>query len=195
MKDKNNFGLRVCHLALLTIAIFMNVSMIVLRIATHDTFVGDILVISISVLNIFALLAGFIYLQKNYSKPATILYKAFLLLTAASNLLLIANLIVLYISRESLDTYDIIPIMFIASITIMVIKFISLLIMAFGKDLGRGRTWTLFSIIFVIDLVYGTLFQSLETLNFYQVVFILSRLLLDGTIGLSIVGKYTTRGE
>ena len=75
------------------------------------------------------------------------------------------------------------------------VKGIDLLIMTFGKDLGKQNTWTLFYVILSIDIIA----LVLAVINMINVGFDFSftgyvtALIADGTIGLAVMGKYKNK--
>ena len=128
-----------------------------------------------------SLLCGLVYVMKGYQKSAAIYYKAFISIVAISDVILIAT---------TLSTRG-----FNLDIVVLCARAIILLILAFGKDLGKKNTWTLYYIGFAISLLYGILFVPR---NFHVLLVIadsLGRLIIDGTIGLSVYGKYADKEE
>lgn len=136
------------------------------------------------------LLMGALYLLKNYEKKAAVFYKAFLLIHVAVCALTIFIDAFFY-------TFN--TLMLIICI-LNGVKILMLLTLAFAKDLKRERTWFLFYVILVLDVVA----LLLAIVNMTQVGFDFSftgyvtALIADGTIGLSISGKFNdkvTRGR
>ena len=67
-----------------------------------------------------------------------------------------------------------------------------LLILTFGKDLGRTKTWSVFHVLIALDIAIAILmFDSREALS--SIASGLTRLVLDGTIGLAIRAKYADK--
>ena len=141
-----------------------------------DSFSAGVYILAI--LNIAALGCGIIYLLQGYSKKAASYYKAFMVLTAALSVL---NIYSVYVFRG-----------FCLGVILIAVKVILLLALAFWKDLGKRNTWILFAIIIGIDLY---IFVSSNHQNYllYRLAFVLSKLLMDGTIGLAIRGKYVDK--
>ena len=131
------------------------------------------------------LIMGALYLLKNYGKNAAMFYKAFMLLHVFVCALTIF-----------IDLFFYTVNFFMITICILnLFKMIVLLILTFVKDLGKDRTWTLFYIILGLDV----LSLVLAVINMAGIGFDFSftgyvtALIADGTIGLSIRGKYTDK--
>ena len=64
--------------------------------------------------------------------------------------------------------------------------------MIFAKDLGRTRSWCVFYVLLALDLIVAILtFDGREALS--SIASGLTRLVLDGTIGLAIRAKYADK--
>ena len=131
------------------------------------------------------LIMGALYLLKNYGKNAAMFYKAFMLLHVFVCALTIF-----------IDLFFYTVNFFMITICILnLFKMIVLLILTFVKDLGKDRTWTLFYIILGLDV----LSLVLAVINMAGIGFDFSftgyvtALIADGTIGLSIRGKYSDK--
>ena len=71
----------------------------------------------------------------------------------------------------------------------MIGSLLMLLILTFVKDLGRTKTWSVFYLLLALDLVTAILmYDSREALS--SIASGLTRLVLDGSIGLAIRAKY-----
>lgn len=136
------------------------------------------------------LIMGAIYIIKDYSKQAAVFYKAFLFLHVG---VCVLSIIV------NLFFYTVTPLMVIICI-LYAIKAADLLLLVFGKDLGSKKTWILFYVILGLDIAS----LILSVMNMVNVGFDFSftgyvtALIADGTIGLSVKGKYEnkkTRGS
>lgn len=133
------------------------------------------------------LMMGAVYIIKDYSKQASVFYKAFLFLHVGVCVLsIIVNLVY----------YTVNPLM----ITICILygfKALDLLILVFWKDLGQKRTWILFYVILGLDIVA----LILAVINMVNIGFDFSftgyvtALIADGTIGLSVRGKYENKAS
>ena len=131
------------------------------------------------------LIMGAIYIIKDYSKQAAVFYKAFLFLHVG---VCVLSIIV------NLFFYTVTPLMVIICI-LYAIKAADLLLLVFGKDLGSKKTWILFYVILGLDIAS----LILSVMNMVNVGFDFSftgyvtALIADGTIGLSVKGKYDNK--
>ena len=133
------------------------------------------------------LIMGAAYIIKDYSKQAAVFYKGFLFLHVG----------VVFLSvLVDLVFYTVNPLM-IAICVLYALKAMDLLVLAFWKDLGEKRTWILFCGILGLDIAA----LILATVNMVNVGFDFSftgyvtALIADGTIGLSIKGKYENKKD
>ena len=133
------------------------------------------------------LMMGAVYIIKDYSKQASVFYKAFLFLHVGVCVLsIIVNLVY----------YTVNPLM-IAICILYGFKALDLLILVFWKDLGQKRTWILFYVILGLDIVA----LNLAVINMVNIGFDFSftgyvtALIADGTIGLSVRGKYENKAS
>ena len=180
---------------LMIIHMIVMVGLMVCNVFAMVTFVGsfraatehaerlEALMNGILMLVILAMLVtGVLYLWKRYAKQAAGWYKAFLLLQVAVSVLTI--IIDAFISKQNA--------LLITRSSLYVGKTILLLILAFWKDLGKKQTWILFYILLALDicgLLAAIIFMSQHGFDFSFVGFV-TALIADGTIGLSIRGKY-----
>ena len=71
---------------------------------------------------------------------------------------------------------------------------LALLALRFIKDLGKTRTWIIFCILLVLELVLAVLtFDKNEI--FSSIAGNLSRIMLDCTIGIAIYEKYADKAR
>ena len=133
------------------------------------------------------LIMGAVYIIKDYSKQAAVFYKAFLFLHVGVCVLsIIVNLVY----------YTVNPLM-IAICILYGFKALDILILVFWKDLGQKRTWILFYVILGLDIVA----LILAVINMVNIGFDFSftgyvtALIADGTIGLSVRGKYENKAS
>ncbi len=135
------------------------------------------------VVNVLALICGIVYILKGSGKKAALFYDVFLLLVTLGLALRLAG-------RLFHHGFDV-------AVGLMIGSVIILLILTFVKDLGRMNTWYLFLVLVVLDLIAAILlFDSREA--FPTITSGLTRLVLDGAIGLAIRAKYidkATRGK
>ena len=177
--------LMIAHLALMAVlacASLVSIVVILAKGASADfrlyygSFSAGIHIASI--LNIAALGCGMIYLLQGYSKKAAGCYKAFLALTAVFSVFNIYSSFVL----RGIGLH----------VILLAVKVILLLLLAFGKDLGKRKTWIIFFLIVGID-VFVMFTGKTQSVLAYRIVAYLSKLLMDGTIGLAIRGKYADK--
>ena len=133
------------------------------------------------------LMMGAVYIIKDYSKQASVFYKAFLFLHVGVCVLsIIVNLVY----------YTVNPLMIVICI-LYGFKALDLLILVFWKDLGQKRTWILFYVILGLDIVA----LILAVINMVNIGFdfsftgYITALIADGTIGLSVRGKYENKAS
>ena len=126
-----------------------------------------------------SLICGTVYAGKGYQKSAANFYKAFISLSGVADLALIITTLM---SRG-----------FNPDIILIGIRVILLFVLAFGKDLGKRNTWIIFGFVLVIDLVYGIAFVPRNYLVWLILADIFGKLIIDGTIGLAIRGKYADK--
>ena len=128
------------------------------------------------------LVIGVLYLVKDYSKQAAMYYKLFLILNV------IVCILTIFID---LFFYKSTTLMYLISI-LNVCKIITLLLLAYGKDLGEKKTWIIFYILLAIDII-KLIFASINMSNVgfdFSFAGYVTALISDGTIGLAIKGKY-----
>ena len=131
-----------------------------------------------------AMICGFIYANKDYSKPAHRYYKAMMCFYAFSAFIPI-------IAVFSVFSFN--PVLLI-SIT----KFVLLLILGFGKDLGKKNTWIIFYIVLVLELLFSPALDAISAASStavpisvgYSIPATLSRLVIVGMFGLCVEAKY-----
>ena len=187
MEKKNNLG-TICHL------ILMGVMCVLSAISACIIFSGHIpegyevvtgtqktasYVIGIGhTMNVLALICGMVYMLKGSGKAVAGLYKAFLLLVMLGLALRMA-------SRFFFPGFDL-------SAGLMIGSVLMLLILIFAKDPGRTRSWCVFYVLLALDLIVAILtFDGREALS--SIASGLTRLVLDGTIGLAIRAKYADK--
>ena len=128
-----------------------------------------------------AMICGFIYASKGYSKPAHRYYKAMMCFYAFSAL----NPILLSIRTSSFGLVELVAI----------IKFVLLLILAFGKDLGKKNTWIIFYIVLAMELLFSLLLAAMGSMVPdaalpAHIPAALARLVIVGILGLCVEAKY-----
>jgi len=127
------------------------------------------------ILNAVCLMCGIIYLAKGGGKNVRVLYKTFILLMAV-------GVVLRFIGTLIHPGFN-------ASVCLMIVIIVALLILCFGKDLGKKNTMIIFYILIAAELAVGILtFDKNEV--FSSIVGNLSRLVLAGSIGIAIFAKY-----
>lgn len=129
----------------------------------------------LNIINTLALICGIAYLLQGYSKESGYLYHGFMLLTAIA---CVCTTVGVILAQG-----------FGFSVIVLIAKIFILFALAYGKDLGERNTWTLFSVLVALDVLLVILFGSGGVL-IYRIVTTLTRLFIDSTIGLAILGKY-----
>ena len=133
------------------------------------------IVITSILVDIAALFCEFFYFLNDYSKSGAVYYKWFIRLIAVSYLLDIVMIIL----------FSLHPVL----IPLRLASAFALLYMSYKKDLGKKNCWKLFAVIFVVEILLSalSLAQSFTTLT---AVLAVNNLLLTGSLGLMIKGKY-----
>lgn len=129
---------------------------------------------------VFAMGCGIVYAWRGYAKDAAEYYKSLLVLMVLSRWL---GLIILLSYKGGFGL--------VAAITLA--KIVVLSTLAFRRDLGARASWTLFYILLALDLVHGVLVGGPQEGIGVLVTSVLANLLMDGTIGLAIYGKYNDK--
>ena len=177
------------HLVLMSVLAIMSIVGTVQYFGAAAAHTGSmrtfgIMIACVQIVNAIALAFGLIYLLRGYEKRVALYYKLFLAsMVVACTLACAANALVSG---------------FTISILFMTLKIIVLLVLIIVKDIGERNTWILFMIMVAIDLVLGSGFlfpANLPGMTLYKSISALSRLLIDGTIGLAIRGKYADKAS
>lgn len=125
--------------------------------------------------NAAALVFGIVYLLKGSGKNVAGLYKAFMLLVTL-------GLVMRLIGKLIFPGFDVSSCLVIAGV-------ILLLILTFGKNLGKARTQCVYYILLALELALAILwFDSREALS--SIASSLTRLVLEGSVGIAIWAKY-----
>ena len=197
MKKTGFSALRVCHLLTMVLFALANLGIAAaLLIVTlpglsqemesWKDYIG--VLVAAGICNALALGFGTAYLVKDYSKHAASFYKAFLVMCAVASAQYLTSVVIQL--AQPLPNMVMAPLWAdICRIAAMSVKIILLLVLALKKDLGARNSWIIFGILLVIDLGYALLHIVPGTL-FYKLIAVLPRLLMTGTIGLAIKGKY-----
>ena len=137
--------------------------------------------LSYNIAQAIALGCGYVYFAMDYSKKSAVYYKAFLVLVLIANVFPIITMF--YYNMN------------IVELCLACIKIIALLILIFGKDLGKKKTWIVFSIYFIAELLVGVVVITDGNIAVFRIICSISRLLLAGTIALAIMGKYRDKDQ
>lgn len=138
------------------------------------------------IMTAIAICSGIIYLWNRYGKKAAMYYKAFLFLLVIASLFSVFDLVGIAYAAISRPA--------IISLVVHIIKIAALLVLVFKKDLGKRRAWIVFCIVLAMDIIIGCISTGPE-LRPFRIIGLLSRLAMDGTIGLALRGKYLDKAS
>ncbi|MBR4257009.1 MAG: hypothetical protein IKQ18_07560 [Clostridia bacterium] len=149
--------------------------------------VGIVLNVIMMLLIMSMLTVGIVYLLMQYGKQAASFYKAFLILHIS--VAVMTTVIYVFFSEPN--------VLYITGSIIYAVKIAILLILAFWRDLGKKKTWILFYILLSLDLAILLLAIVYMAINGFNITFMgfVSALVADGTIGLSVRGKYADKDK
>ncbi len=185
---KKNSPLKILHLALMVILMFGSSFSTVMFFTRNEAAVagkGEMEVIlngCSTMVVVLMLITGILYLVHGYKKNAAVYYLAFILLLGLVNVLVVL-IDVLYTQMT--------PLIIIKCIVYSA-KIIVLLIMAFGKNLGKKMTWTLLYVVVALDIagmIVMLLYMFQNGFDF-AMIGVVAAIVADVTIGLAIRGKY-----
>ena len=179
MKEQKSNAPMVLHLILMAALAVLNVIVLISCFTAAPA--PKTLDVLLHLSTLLALASGLVYLLRGYRKSAAIYYKVFLLLTAVSSV---------FLSSALISGFG-----FNLGSALLFVEIAVLLILTFGKDLGKRNTWMLFCALLVLILVYGLVYLPRYFNHQYLVVIstLLSKLVLLGTIGFAIYGKYADK--
>ena len=185
MENKKYLPIKIAHAVLMLAALVMLVIALVKSDFNNSIFGPSVFPVLCSITNILALIAGFIYLFKGYKKNANVYYKLFMGLCVLYEVLR-----TVYSAQFKMPYLDI----FVYTIaTIMIV------ILAVGKDLGKRNTYLVYGIVLICRIVplFTVLnsFRFLGSSGFGILSQAITNLLLAGTIGFMITGKYLDKAE
>lgn len=172
MDIKNLELVKKGHMLLIGLAVIANSVALISDISAPNTHHAMII---ISVVHMFALAAGLYYLALGYEKDSAVFYRAFLVLYAVSNLVRL----VFFQFRHA----GVLP------IAATVVTIIVTLVLLFVKDLGKQYSWIAYVILLVAELLLLPNFLGSGT-NTSLLISKISDILLAGTLGLMLYGKY-----
>ena len=185
---KKNSPLKLLHLALMVILMFGSSFSTVMFFTRNEAAVagkGEMEVIlngCSTLVVVLMLITGILYLVHGYKKNAAVYYLAFILLLGLVNVLVVL-IDVLYTQMT--------PLIIIKCILYSA-KIIVLLIMAFGKNLGKKMTWTLLYVVVALDIagMIVMLIYMFQNGFDFAMIGVVAAIVADVTIGLAIRGKY-----
>ena len=185
---KKNSPLKILHLALMVILMFGSSFATVMFFTRNETAVAGkgemeaILNGCSTMVVVLMLITGILYLVHGYKKNAAVYYLAFILLLGLVNVLVVL-IDVLYTQMT--------PLIIIKCIVYSA-KIIVLLIMAFGKNLGKKMTWTLLYVVVALDIagMIVMLIYMFQTGFDFALIGVFAAIVADVTMGLAIRGKY-----
>ena len=185
---KKNSPLKILHLALMVILMFCSSFSTVMFFTRNEAAVagkGEMEVIlngCSTMVVVLMLITGILYLVHGYKKNAAVYYLAFILLLGLVNVLVVL-IDVLYTQKT--------PLIIIKCILYSA-KSIVLLIMAFGKNLGKKMTWTLLYVVVALDIagMIVMLIYMFQNGFDFALIGVVAAIVADVTMGLAIRGKY-----
>ena len=185
---KKNSPLKFIHLSLMVILMFCSSFSTVMFFTRNEAAVagkGEMEVIlngCSTMVVVLMLITGILYLVHGYKKNAAVYYLAFILLLGLVNVLVVL-IDVLYTQKT--------PLIIIKCILYSA-KIIVLLIMAFGKNLGKKMTWTLLYVVVALDIagMIVMLIYMFQNGFDFALMGVVAAIVADVTIGLAIRGKY-----
>ena len=185
MENKKYLPIKIAHLALLAASLVMSIIALVKNSADDSIYGASIFPVLCTLVNIAALVVGFIYLVKGYKKNANWYYKAFMRLNVLFGVLLLT-----YFSKLVVPYYE---------TFVYMISTVMIVVLAIGKDLGKRETYIFFVIMLVCQFV--PLITSLRILPLFgsaafgMISQQIATILNVGTIGFMIAGKYIDKSE
>ena len=188
MEKKKSSVAVICHLVVMGLLLAVNIASAVI-VFTGNTPGGfavngeagkvTLILYGIAhVVNALALACGLLYLIKGGGKNVAVWYKAFIVQVALGITLRAVGSIIF-------------P-GFGAPACLMIGIVICLLVLAFVPNLGKERTWTLFTVILTAEICLAiVIFEPAEALA--SITGSLTRLVLEGTLGILIHQKYADK--
>lgn len=172
-----------CHFVMMGILAVFNAVTLVMLIKDHNNNLHPILDMLLYAFQTLALVFGIIYLRSRYRKQYAVFYKLFLFFLVVGYLCSIISRVM----GNGLMFATIIQIIWIAG----------LLILTFWPNLGKRNSWILYTVLFVLQVIWAISTVMVNSNQFSRSEFIFavlavvfSRLLILGSIGLALKGKY-----
>lgn len=185
MENKKILPIKIIHALLMIAALVMSIMEFAKLGSIDSIYTASVFPALCTITNILALIVGFIYLFKGYKKNANVYYKVFMglcVLFSVLHMTAMSRFIMPY--TETL---------------VYMIAAIMLVILAVGKDLGKRNTYIVFAIMMICRLI--PLFTSLSSLQYFgeagfgMLSQVISNILIAGTVGFMVTGKYLDKDE
>ncbi len=190
----------ICHLVMMAVLALLSVAAVVIVCSKAYALPRESYVLwksamyftsIMSILEIVALIVGILYLVSCYSKSAAGFYKAFLTISALSAAVAIFSIVLSMQAGNVLDGAVIgSNSVNFTRILLHICQVVILLLLAFGKDLGKHRTWIFFGVLLAVDVMISIMSLFYAPSFLITLLRSLTHLLMTGTIGLAIKGKY-----
>ena len=136
-------------------------------------------------INAVALCFNIVYLLRGYTKQAAFYYKAALFTRIVATAVCIAMMAFNFQVQTAKTA------LVVAIIVLLAAKAAVMAYMTFKKNIGKKNTWILFHVLTAVDVAIGILFLFSQDVNLmHTIINFASRIALDGSIGLSVRGKY-----
>ena len=200
MNNKKFTPLMICHLVMMAVLALLSVAAAVIICNKAYALPGEGYATwksaiyttgTMSIIEIVALIVGILYLASGYSKSAAGFYKAFLTISALSAAVAIIPDV---LSMQAGNVLDGAVIgsngVNLTRILLHICEVVILLLLAFGKDLGKHRTWIFFGVLLALNVMISILSLFYAHSFLITLLHSLIHLLMTGTIGLAIKGKY-----
>ncbi len=169
---------KICQIAVMSVLAVIYVLMILQQIKKGLGTFDNGLSLALQITDLLAIVSAILYLAKGYSKSGAVYYKLFLIF-----FLLLSALTLI---KPILHGQTVILIPHAASLLI-------LLVLTFWKDLGEKNSWILFWILAALQLAIAV--PAFFSGNISRILDMISHLLLVGTYGFMLMGKYEDKKE
>ena len=168
--------IRICQMVVMAALAAVLVVLVIQRAVSNDGSFNDYYSIAIWVTTAWALAWAFLYLLKGYTKSAAVYYKLFL---AFLLLQFVVNFIMPIVRGDVLE------------IILHTLSILVLLVLVFKKDLGAKNSQILFAVRAALQIAI-TVLAIMSGLS-GRIITNVARLLLIGTLGLMLAGKYADK--
>ena len=185
MENKKYLPLKVIHIALMVVALFISVIAMVTTLQKVITSSASLYYFLISITKMLALLSGIYYIVNGYKKQDAQYYKLFVFFLLAFEVVYTANQML--VGTTTLLAYcELIPLVLMT-------------ILAVGKNLGKKNTMIYAGLVFLCKVVICVTnlrqYIGLGTLNLSTTSDLLSSIILALTIIFMAIGKYVDKAE